>query len=192
MKLRYFAAAVLLLGIFFAVGVNIAHAQWSALSSGSAVTTNWHGEVIPIGASVTVWAGTTNLDVYKVEFEWKNDTDHMIFEENVTDLVSYTTPDYPPSAPQEIIDWATDPNNAVVTVLYANNTQIPDSLGDWGVQVFFYAPGGHLRGQGSDIIKIRATSFNTIPEIPLVGTAGAMVAMLLGFGFFGLRRKRVQ
>jgi hypothetical protein len=192
MKLRYLAVAILLVGIFFLVGGNIAHAQWSALNSGYAVTTNWHGEVVPIGESITAWAGTNNTEVYKVEFKWKNETEHVVFDENVTNFVQYTTPSYPPDVPQEIINWATDPKNANVIIKYANNTQIPDALGNWSVQVFFYAPGGHLRGQGSDIFKIKATSFNTIPEIPLVGTAGAMVAMLLGFGFFGLRRKRVQ
>lgn len=192
MKLRYFTIAVLLVSIFFAVGVNIAHAQWNALNSGYAVTTNWHGEVVPIGESVTAWAGTNNTEVYKVEFKWKNETEHVVFDENVTNLVQYTTPSYPPDVPQEIIKWATDPKYAGATIKYANNTQIPDALGNWSVQVFFYAPGGNLRGQGSDIIRIKATSFHVIPDVLVVGTAGAMVAMLLGFGFFGLRRKRVQ
>jgi hypothetical protein len=46
-------------------------------------------------------------------------------------------------------------------------------------------------GQGTDIVAIRATSFNVIPDIPVLGSAGALTAMLLSLGLF-LYRKRAS
>ena len=186
-KFNYYMVLFLSASILLSLSFNLACAQWSAINSGYAVTTNWHGKEVPLGQSVTAWAGTTNSSVYQVEFKWKNETGHVIYDVIVTDIVNYITPDYPPDAPQEIKEWAT--NNPNITIFYANNTQIPNSYGEWSVQVFFYAPGGHLMGNGTDIIKIKATSFNVIPDIPILGTAGALTAMLLGLGFF-LHRNR--
>jgi hypothetical protein len=180
------SAAVLLILSF-----NLAQAQWSEINHGYAVTTNWHGKEVPIGQSVTAWAGTTNSSVYQVEFKWKNETGYVVHDAIVTEenMVSYTTPNCPTDAPQEIKDWAT--NNVGITIFYATNAQIPNSTGNWSVQVFFYAPGGHLIGQGTDIVAIRATSFNVIPDIPVLGSAGALTAMLLSLGLF-LYRKRAS
>lgn len=184
MKLAHLVVAILIATTLSVVSLNVVHAQWSAINnSGYAVTTNRHGQKVLIGENVTAWAGTTNSSVYQVEFKWKNETDQVIFDENVT-LVNYTTPDYPPGATQEMINWAIDSANKNITVWYANNTQIPNCLGNWTVQVFFYAPGGHLCGQESDIVQIRATSTNVIPDLPVVGTAGGVVAMLLGLSLF--------
>jgi hypothetical protein len=174
--------------LIFCTVLNVAHAGWSAISSGYAVTTNWHGEEAPIGESVTAWAGTTNSEVYQIEFLWKNETEHIVFKENVTNLVSYITPDYPPGAPEEIIKWAED--NHGYEIWYANNTQIPNAMGNWTVQTFFYASGGNLKGHDSDIIKIRATSLQTIPSIPVLGTAGALLTMLLSLTILLKRRKK--
>lgn len=191
MKSRLFVAATLLASMLFIAGLNIAHAQWPAIkNSHYAVTTDWHGEIVPVGESVTAWAGTTDSEVYKVEFKWKNPlpNENVIFDENVTVFGPYTTPDVPPNVPQEIVDWAD--NNHGFTIYYASNTQIPDEIGDWGVQILFYAPRGNLRGQESGIVKIRATSINVIPEIPVVGTAGAAAVMLLGIGLFWNKKKK--
>jgi len=189
MKTMHAILLLLTFCLFLGLSIQISYAQWSAINSGYAVTTNWHGKEVPIGQSVTAWAGTINSLVYQVEFKWKNETGHVVYDVNVTNLVSYITPNYPPDAPQEIIEWATNSRNANITIFYANNTQIPNSLGNWSVQVFFYGPGGHLMDQGTDIVAIRATSFNVIPDFPVVGTAGALVAMLLGLNLF-MRRKR--
>ena len=40
------------------------------------------------------------------------------------------------------------------------------------------------------MVKIRATSFNTIPDLPVVGTAGAIATMLLGLGMFLYKKKK--
>lgn len=189
MKLRLISASILLAGILIVLAVNIAYAQWAAIKdSGYAITTDWHGETVPFGERVTAWAGTTNSSVYKVEFEWLNETDHVIFEENITNLVSYTTPSVPLGVPQEIIDWADKYPN--YTILYANSSQIPNSIGNWTVKAYFYALGGHVRGPETNIVKMRATSLHTVPDIPVVGTAGAVAAMLLGLGLFWHKKKK--
>jgi hypothetical protein len=188
MKSRLFVATLLAILLSIA-GLNIARAQWSAIkNSGYAVTTDWHGEDVPIGESVTAWAGTTDSEVYKVEFKWKDPDENVIFDENVMVLTPYTTPDVPPNVPQEIAEWAD--NNHGFTIYHASNAQTPYEIGDWGVQILFYAPEGHLQGEGSEIIKIRATSINVIPEIPVVGTAGAAIAMLLGIGLFWKKKEK--
>ena len=61
-------------------------------------------------------------------------------------------------------------------------------IGDWGVQALFIGTGGTVKEQVDDVIAIRATSFNVIPEIPLLGTVGASIAMIGALGF-KLKRK---
>jgi hypothetical protein len=189
MKLKpIITAPILSIILIFCTVLNVAYAAWSAISSGYAVTTDWHGEIVPIGESVTAWAGTTNSEVYQVEFLWKNETEQVVFAENVTDLVNFTTPQVPSGVPDEIKEWAED--NPGYEIWYANNTQIPNAIGNWTVQAFFYASGGNLKGKDSDIIKIRATSLQTIPSIPILGTAGALLTMLLGLTILLKRRKK--
>lgn len=190
MKVSHLSLLLFLFCLFAIVNVNVTKAQFNAINSNYAVTTNKHGQPVLIGESVTAWAGTTNQSVYMVEFVWKNETDHIIFAENVTNFVNYTTPAYPPNAPQEIVKWATNDRNEGIPILYFNNTQIPNQLGNWTVQVFFYAPGGHLCGQGSAIVAIKATSFHVIPDAPIVGTAGIITAMLFGLGLFKYKRNK--
>jgi len=62
--------------------------------------------------------------------------------------------------------------------------------GEWGVQAFFKGPGGHLRGNGTDIIAIRATSPEVIPEFSIIGTATTIIAMSLILVLFRNKRKR--
>ncbi|MEM3824270.1 MAG: hypothetical protein QXH87_04980, partial [Candidatus Bathyarchaeia archaeon] len=157
MKIFYLSLFLFIFCLFAVTNVNVAEAQFSAINSDYAVTTNKHGQPVLIGEKVTAWAGTTNQSVYMVRFTWKNETNHIIFEENISNFVSYTTPDYPPDAPPELIKWAIKGRNEGIPILYFNNTQIPNQLGNWTVQVFFYAPGGQLCGKGSDIVAIRAT-----------------------------------
>ena len=175
-KLAILAIAV---GLLFIVDVS---AQWTALSSGYAATTNWHGDPVPIGESVTVWAGTTDTKVVEVLFRWRHPDDSVSAEVTVTIDGPYTTPTVPAGVPQEITNWAND--HPGVSVYYASNTQLPDELGDWGVTAFFIGPGGTTKADIDETIAIRATSFEVVPEVAIVGTAGAAVAMLLGLGLF--------
>jgi len=163
-----------------------ANAQWNAIKSGYAITTNWHGEDVPAGTPVTAWAGTTNETVYQIRFLWLDPNETIRYDVIVTDIDYFTTPDYPPGAPEDIIEWAK--NNPDITVWYASNTQTPDSLGDWAVKALFYSPEGHL--MNSTVTKIRATSFNTVPYTP-IGTIIIAVTMIAALTTFMTRKRKI-
>ena len=196
MKLRFAITAILLGSLLAFASINTAQAQWPAISSGYAVTTNWHGEDVPIGESVTAVAGTTDSEVEEVEFRWLDPDGNPVWEGDLTTVPvfgPYTTPNVPPgvisAGVQKIIDWAYD--NPGVTIWYANDTKTPDVLGDWGVQAFFIDgsnPDKSLRGKNSDIIAIRATSLNVVPEVPF-GTIAILLSMFGALGVFAMKRK---
>jgi len=196
MKLRYTATAILFASIIVLASSNVAQAQWDALSSGYAITTNWHGEEVPIGQSVTAWAGTTDSAVDEVEFRWLDPSGNMAVDPppHVSVFGPYVTPAVPDGVPEEIVEWSIKYQG--VEVWYAFNTQGPDVLdilGDWGVQANFYDipnPGPKsLRGRNTDIIAIRATSFNVVPEVPF-GTIVILLSMFGALGVFATRRRK--
>lgn len=171
MKTKYILLTVALLSLF----ITSASAQWSALNSGYAITTNYHGEDVAPETAVNATAGTTDANVQNVTFVWHfPDGTDAFTDPNVPVYSNGTT-------------WTNSSGSFLI--YYANSSHAPDVIGDWGVQAFFNGPGGHLRGQHSDIVAIRATSFNVIPEVPVIGTAGAVAVMLLGLGLFRSRRK---
>ena len=100
------------------------------------------------------------------------DNEEHNYEE--TTLVLYTTPDYPPNAPQEVKNWAA--NHHGIKVWYAQDSHIPDQVGDWTVKVTFYGATGP---KCQDQTKFRATSFFVIDEVPL----GTIVTLLIPIGF---------
>lgn len=173
MKTKIAALATLILSLFI-IAVN---AQWSALNSGYAVTTNYHGEDVMPGTLITATAGTTDPNVQNVTFKWKYPNETVAFTDPKVPVWSNST------------KW---PDENGTLIYYAQSSYTPDETGDWGVQALFNAPGGHLQDKESDIIKIRATSFNSIPEIPIIGTAGAITMMLLSLGFYKRRQKNQQ
>lgn len=190
MKLRLFVPVVLVSVLLIVVGMNIVLAQWSAIKdSGYAVTTNWHGEDVPLGEPVTAWAGTTNPEVIKVEFKWHDPApaENLVWDVNITVFGPYETPDVPSNVPQEIIDWAE--KYPGYTIWYADNTQTPDVLGDWGIQAFFH-DSGNIQGQDSTIVAIRSTSGNVIPEAPL-GTIAIALTILAGYSFIVIRKRKI-
>lgn len=163
------------------------YAQWAALDeSDYAVTSNFHGIDIFPGTPVTVTAGTLDPEVVSITFRWHRPPDGngpVAWEDTVTPLL--TSPYPPANVPQEVIDSI---NSS--TVWYAQDTRVPDEVGDWGVQVFFIGPDGRDRANLTDVISIRATSFNAIPEIPF-GTIAAAAAMFIAFGLFIVKKKRI-
>jgi hypothetical protein len=122
--------------------------------SNYSVTSNFHGTDTPLGADVTVTATTNDATVYQVTFLWKDASKTVRF----TDVVA-------------------------VSGGIATSTHQPNSLGDWGVQALFQGPDGTTKEGIEEVVAIRATSFNVIPEIPLLGTAGISLAMVLGLAY---------
>lgn len=156
--------------------INNAYAPWSTLGTGYAIDSDYHGINVPPGMPVTVSAGTLDSRVTHITFRWHMPNDTARWEITVPVYTNGTTG-----------QWN---NGSTALIRYANDTQTPDVLGDWGVQAFFRDSAGSEKAGLTNVIKVRATSFNTVPEIPIIGTAGAAVAMLLGLGFFMTRRRK--
>lgn len=139
-----------------------------SLKSGYAVTNNYHGKDVPVGTPVTVTAMSTDSKVDYVLFIWKNAAGQVKHEETVNVFTNGTTFEGK-------------------LVRYAITTQTPDSLGDWGVQAKFYDK-NNCCSECDTRLATKATSFNVIPEVPIIGTAGIAFAMILGLTVFKTKK----
>lgn len=163
--------ALLMIGSFIMLAY--AHNWDGSLESGYAVTSNYHGIDVPSGAEVVVTAMTTDAKVDHVIFVWKNPADQVVwvdFEKVYTNGTTY--------------------EKDGKLIYYANSAHNPEALGDWGVKAIFVDLNGIYRCEMKLIVARRATSFNVIPEIPVIGTAGASIAMIAGFTFKMKRKPR--
>lgn len=172
-----FPLTIILLVIVFALNIAAVQADpWSALGgSGYAVTTEPFPleEVLP-GESVTAKAGTTDTNVAYVVFRWLAPDGTVISRD-----------------PEDVQPVGSEWDSTYGWIFVARSTYVPEIVGDWGVQVEFWGPGGKLKGTANleGIIKIRATSFFAIPEVPL-GTVAIVLSMLGSLGVFALKRKK--
>lgn len=183
MKTKFLIIALLLVTLFVA-SVN---APLATLSSGYAIWTNYHGIDIPPGTEVTATAGTTEHpdssahnklpNVTAVRFRWMPPEGPDLYSPDLSD-------------PPKPLTWDGTTYYNGWPVYTASDTQALDDFGDWGVQAWFYDSDGKLRNE-TGIEKIRAVSVNVTPEIPVVGTAGAVAVMLLVLGlFWHIKKKR--
>jgi len=155
------------------------YAPWTTLGTGYAITSNVHGIDILPGTPVTVTAGTLDSHVVQVTFRWHRPAGSIL--PPIPDVIK------PVYTNGTMGQWN---NKTWALIRYANDTKIPDEIGDWGVQVFFQDSTGSDRAGLEDVIKIKATSFNVIPEIPL-GTIAAAAAMFIALGLFIINKKRI-
>ena len=193
MKRYVIVALIALAGLLVLTATNVANAQyarWSAIKeTGYAVTSNWQGIDVPLGVEVVATAGTTDLDIENITFRWHDPADNTVWEDTFAVSGPLITPNVPSNIPPEVQEWADD--NPGVSYLYAQSTHTPNMVGDWGVQAFFIGLDGKTKAGLDYVVQIRATSFNVIPEIPIIGTAGAAIAMLAGLGLFMKRRGKL-
>ena len=183
-KLKYkISLAVALLVCILLISVSVVNAPWSTLETGYAITSNYHGVDVLLGNPVTVTAGTLDSNVVRITFRWHFPNESIAREFTVSSLL--TSPYPPPNVPQEVIDYENS-----TTIWYAQDSMVPDVLGDWGVQAFFQDSEGKDRAGLEDVIKIKATSFNAVPEVPF-GTLAILAAMFGAIAIFAVRKKRV-
>ncbi len=174
----------LLLLLFF---VGAVYAPWNSIASGYGVWTDYHGVEVARGTEVTATAGTTEYplgrlagkpDVTAVRFRWLPPS-----TSGALDIYDPPLNEDPKSLTHDGTTfhggWPVHTNESKIVASY---------VGDWGIQAWFYDSDGNLRHQ-TGIEGIRAVSFHVIPEIPVVGTLGAVAAMLLSMGLF-LRVKK--
>jgi len=167
-----------LISIQLLVFISVVYAPWETLGTGYAITSNHHGVDVPPGTPVTVTAGTLDPSVVQVTFRWHEppDGNGPVAWEDVVNVSPNGT----------MGEWN---NGSSTLIFYAQNTHVPDELGDWGVQVFFQDSTGTEKSGVENVIKIRATSFNAVPEIPL-GTIGATAAMFIALAFLMVKKKK--
>ncbi len=119
-----------------------------------------NGEV-QLNQPLTVTATTNNPNVGKIRFTWLNPAAQTVKVETVS-----------------------------VTTVGANqvacSTYTPSTLGDWTVKAEFVDVRNYVSFLGTTTIESR-TTFNIVPEVPLIGTAGIAVAMALGLVFYKKR-----
>lgn len=179
-KLKHRISLVIaLLCLQLLVFVSVVYAPWSTLGTGYAVTSDYHGIDVWIGDPVNVTAGTLDANVYQVTFKWNapNGTEGVwidVFTPLVTNSSTGT--------------WN---NGTTATIRYAWSVHRPDSLGDWGVKVLFQGPDGRTKENADEVVKIKATSFNVVPEVPF-GTVAILTAMLGAITLFAVKKKRVS
>jgi phosphotransferase system HPr-like phosphotransfer protein len=176
MHTRKLALLSVLAMLFISSYVMLAYAtdNEGSLKSGYAVTSNYHGINVPPNTAVTVTAMTTDRCVDVVKFIWKNPAGQVMFEEIKKVYSNGTT---------------FNDNGRIKLVYFANSTFTPDAMGDWGVQAKFIDVNGFCWCCCTKQIHRRATSFNVIPEVPVIGTVGASAAMFAGLGY-KIKRKR--
>jgi hypothetical protein len=141
-----------------------AHNWDGSLESGYAVTSNYHGIDVPSGTEVVVTAMTTDPHVDKVTFTWKNPAGQSVLTET-----------------EKVYSNGTTFKGKLV--YYANSTFTPNAMGDWGVQAKFLDVHHFCMWTWVEKVARRATSFNVIPEVPVIGTAGASIAMVAGLAY---------
>lgn len=172
---------VLALVFIVLILIPVAHAPWSTLGTGYAITTNYHGVDVPPGFPITVTAGTLDSRVVNVTFRWHAppDGDGPIEREVVVPVAPNGTEG----------KWN---NGTEVPILYAQDifAPDPDELGDWGIQAFFQDSEGTDRANLTDVIKIKAVSVNVVPEVPY-GTIAILVAMFGALTIFAIKKKHI-
>ena len=122
------------------------------------LTSNYPGPDIPLGATVTVTAKTNDPNAYKVLFTWLN-----------------------PAEQPKLIETKTAISDGSFSV--ATSTLTLNQIGDWDIYAVFLDKFGNRCFSVIIPVRIRHISFNVIPEIPVIGTAGASIAMVLGLAF---------
>jgi hypothetical protein len=137
-----------------------AYSNEGSLSLGYYVTTNWHGIDVPTGTEVTATAKTTDHHVDKVTFTWKNPQGQTIWTDTVT-----VHPDGTYNGK---------------TVYSASSTHTPTEHGNWTVEAQFQDEHNYIIFTWTETVAIKTTQFFVVPEIPIIGTAGASIAMFAG------------
>jgi len=207
MKVRYLLICSMLAVFLMLTSASLVHApvQGWAIASGFGVTTDWHGEEVPLGSTVTataVWVPsdtgpgeTPDTRILTVEFKWRAPApyDEPPQRDQIWPILGpYYAPNPPPgiSIPDELDKWLNDEANNGKEYYYAQDTFVPtEYIGDWGVQAIFKDQIWQ-HGEWVQFTAKRATSYETIPEVPF-GTIAILAGWLGVLGIFALRRKHI-
>jgi len=167
-----------LVAVTLLASVDAAYAPLSTLGTGYAVTSDYHGIDVMIGSPVNATALTLDSTINRITFKWNapNGTEGVWID--VWDLPLLTD------------GMGTWNNGTMATIRYAYSIHNPDSVGDWGVKVLFQGPNGKTKEGFDEVVQIKATSFNAVPEVPF-GTVAILMAMLGALGVFAIKKRRI-
>jgi len=154
---------------------------WSAIDSGYAVTTNYHGqEVVPPVADLTARVGVL-LDnwpgVYEVRVDLRDPSGDVVDSDTI--LAAAFTTDAP---------WGTSPKGA--TVMWAETDPLAPAtwvVGDYSVKAYFFDSTGKELAHVDDLTAMRATTVMVVPEVP-IGTLTILLTMLASLAIFARKR----
>jgi len=161
--------------MFFLVLTTGAIAEENTLDSGYYATTNYGDDPIPSGEPVTVTAQTINPKVFFIVFRWYA-PDGELARLRIRLVKS---------------DGETWTNTSGTYIIYfAEDTYTPGIPGHWRIEVVFW-------GINYDFIycfclrrfAVRKTSFNVVPEIPVLGSVGSATAMFASFFIYKKKKK---
>ena len=122
------------------------------------LTSNYPEYNVPLDTAVTVTAKTNDPNAYRVRFIWSD-----------------------PAGRIELTEGVTVTSDGGFSV--ASSTCTLNTIGDWDVYAIFLDKFGSQCFSIVLPVKIRYTSFNVIPEVAVIGTAGASVAMIAAFTY---------
>lgn len=179
MKTRYLITTILV--YIITLCISTVYTQHS-LASGYRITTDHHGIDVIIGETVTAWTDTTDLTTCEVTFTWKwNDNETPKRTTDVTEYITWYT---------GVDGWPEEPGVPHGTeVRRFTNSYSPDELGDWAVKATFLNSYGQTLASDNDSFPVKATSFHSIPEVP-IGTIAIVLIMFGSLGLFAIRRRK--
>jgi hypothetical protein len=144
------------------------------LNDGYEIITNYQGVDSALGTPVTATAMSVDPKVMQVTFLWKDPAGGTVFTDVVHPVYTNGTLGSGNVKGTPYTD---------VPVRFAEATNSPNAIGDWGVQALFQDSLGKTIEGVENVVSVRARSFNVIPEVPILGTLGVSIAMLAGFAY---------
>jgi hypothetical protein len=133
---------------------------------------------LQLGDSVTATAKALDYQIVKVNFTWIDPAGNPVFKETVNVFTNGSL----------YFDYSVYANRYI---RWAQSTFEPTSMGEWTVKAEFIDEQGWCWCIHDVTVATRTTSFNVVPEVPLLGTAGIAVAMVLGLTVFKKRQKAI-
>ncbi|MGD6808979.1 MAG: hypothetical protein ACQCN3_04700 [Candidatus Bathyarchaeia archaeon] len=162
---------ILPLMLAFALLVSVSATAFAAYSYNVQVTSPV-GQIMP-GDTVTLVAISDDpAPVSKVTFQW--------FEPTVYDPSTGVA-----SGPAAYTETDTTPGDGFTS------SNVVNTAGEWYVLATFYPITDTDPAPPVEVTKLTVVIFNVVPELPLLGTAGAAVAMVGGLVYFKKRNLTV-
>jgi len=156
---------------------------WSAIDSGYAVSTNYHGEETPVPPDPPLMARVgvllenfALLDYVEVHLRDPSD--------DVVDIVVVPASAFVPGL---------SPKGADIMEAWSDPLEPEEGtwlIGHYSVKAYFYAVEGAAEPELAnceDLEAMRATTVMTIPEVP-IGTLTVLLAMIAGLAIFARKR----